>query len=156
MDSSSVLQFIFLVILIALSAFFSSAETALTTVNRVRVRTLIEEGNKRAVILQKILDNYSKMLSSILIGNNVVNLSASALTTTMAIKIWGNYAVSIATGVLTLVLLLCGEIVPKNAATLSSEKVSLAYARVIYTLMKLLTPLIFIVDRLSMKRFTRR
>ena len=63
MDSSSVLQFIFLVILIALSAFFSSAETALTTVNRVRVRTLIEEGNKRAVILQKILDNYSKMLS---------------------------------------------------------------------------------------------
>ena len=126
MDSSSVLQFIFLVILIALSAFFSSAETALTTVNRVRVRTLIEEGNKRAVILQKILDNYSKMLSSILIGNNVVNLSASALTTTMAIKIWGNYAVSIATGVLTLVLLLCGEIVPKNAATLSSEKVSLA------------------------------
>lgn len=113
MDSSSVLQFIFLVILIALSAFFSSAETALTTVNRVRVRTLIEEGNKRAVILQKILDNYSKMLSSILIGNNVVNLSASALTTTMAIKIWGNYAVSIATGVLTLVLLLCGEIVPK-------------------------------------------
>lgn len=150
MDSSSVLQFIFLVILIALSAFFSSAETALTTVNRVRVRTLIEDGNKRAVILQKILDNYSKMLSSILIGNNVVNLSASALTTTMAIKIWGNYAVSIATGVLTLVLLLCGEIVPKNAATLSSEKVSLAYARVIYTLMKLLTPLIFIVDRLSM------
>ncbi len=128
MDSSSVLQFIFLVILIALSAFFSSAETALTTVNRVRVRTLIEEGNKRAIILQKILDNYSKMLSSILIGNNVVNLSASALTTTMAIKIWGNYAVSIATGVLTLVLLLCGEIVPKNAATLNSEKVSLAYA----------------------------
>lgn len=116
----------------------------------MRVRTLIEEGNKRAIILQKILDNYSKMLSSILIGNNVVNLSASALTTTMAIKIWGNYAVSIATGVLTLVLLLCGEIVPKNAATLNSEKVSLAYARVIYTLMKLLTPLIFIVDRLSM------
>ena len=148
-DSSSVLQFVFLVVLIALSAFFSSAETALTTVNRVRVRTLIEEGNKRAVILQKILDNYSKMLSSILIGNNVVNLSASALTTTLAMKIWGNYAVSIATGILTLVVLLCGEIVPKNAATLSSEKISLAYARVVYTLMKLLTPLIFIVDRLS-------
>ena len=139
-DSSSVLQFVFLVVLIALSAFFSSAETALTTVNRVRVRTLIEEGNKRAVILQKILDNYSKMLSSILIGNNVVNLSASALTTTLAMKIWGNYAVSIATGILTLVVLLCGEIVPKNAATLSSEKISLAYARVVYTLMKLLTP----------------
>ena len=64
-------------------------------------------------------------------------------------KIWGNYAVSIATGVLTLVVLLCGEIVPKNAATLNAEKISLAYARIIYYLMKLLTPLIYIVDRLS-------
>ena len=149
MDSSSVLQFIFLIVLIALSAFFSSAETALTTVNRVRVRTLIGEGNRRAAVLQKVLDNYSKMLSSILIGNNVVNLSASALTTTLAMKLWGNYAVSIATGVLTLVVLLCGEIVPKNAATLNAEKISLAYARIIYYLMKLLTPLIYIVDRLS-------
>ena len=149
MDSSSVLQFVFLVVLIALSAFFSSAETALTTVNRVRVRTLIDEGNRRAAVLQKVLDNYSKMLSSILIGNNVVNLSASALTTTLAMKLWGNYAVSIATGVLTLVVLLCGEIVPKNAATLNAEKISLAYARIIYYLMKLLTPLIYIVDRLS-------
>ena len=149
MDSSSVLQFIFLIVLIALSAFFSSAETALTTVNRVRVRTLIDEGNRRAAVLQKVLDNYSKMLSSILIGNNVVNLYASALTTTLAMKLWGNYAVSIATGVLTLVVLLCGEIVPKNAATLNAEKISLAYARIIYYLMKLLTPLIYIVDRLS-------
>ena len=149
MDSSSVRQFIFLIFLIALSAFFSSAETALTTVNRVRVRTLIDEGNRRAAVLQKVLDNYSKMLSSILIGNNVVNLSASALTTTLAMKLWGNYAVSIATGVLTLVVLLCGEIVPKNAATLNAEKISLAYARIIYYLMKLLTPLIYIVDRLS-------
>ena len=149
MDSSSVLQFIFLIVLIALSAFFSSAETALTTVNRVLVRTLIDEGNRRAAVLQKVLDNYSKMLSSILIGNNVVNLSASALTTTLAMKLWGNYAVSIATGVLTLVVLLCGEIVPKNAATLNAEKISLAYARIIYYLMKLLTPLIYIVDRLS-------
>ena len=149
MDSSSVLQFIFLIFLIALSAFFSSAETALTTVNRVRVRTLIDEGNRRAAVLQKVLDNYSKMLSSILIGNNVVNLSASALTTTLAMKLWGNYAVSIATGVLTLVVLLCGEIVTKNAATLNAEKISLAYARIIYYLMKLLTPLIYIVDRLS-------
>ena len=86
MDSSSVLQLVILVILVALSAFFSSAETALTTVNRVRVRTLIEEGNKRAVILQKVLEHYSKMLSSIMNGNNVVNLSASALTTTLAME----------------------------------------------------------------------
>ncbi len=150
MDSSSVLQLVILVILVALSAFFSSAETALTTVNRVRVRTLIEEGNKRAVILQKVLEHYSKMLSSILIGNNVVNLSASALTTTLAMELWGNVAVSFATGILTLIILLFGEIIPKNAATLKAEAISLAYARTIYILMKLLTPVIFLVDRLSL------
>ena len=149
MDSSSVLQLVVLFVLLALSAFFSSAETALTTVNRVRVRTLIEEGNKRAIVLQKVLDNYSKMLSAILVGNNVVNLYASSLTTTLAMKIWGNYAVSIATGALTLAVLLFGEIVPKNAATLSSEKIALAYARIILFLMKVLTPIIFLVDKIS-------
>ncbi len=150
MDSSSVLQLVVLFVLLALSAFFSSAETALTTVNRVRVRTLIEEGNKRAMILQKVLDNYSKMLSAILVGNNVVNLYASSLTTTLALKLWGNYAVSIATGALTLAVLLFGEIVPKNAATLSAEKISLSYARIILFLMKVLTPVIFLVDKVSL------
>lgn len=149
MDSSSVLQLVVLFVLLALSAFFSSAETALTTVNRVRVRTLIEEGNKRAMVLQKVLDNYSKMLSAILVGNNVVNLYASSLTTTLAMKLWGNYAVSIATGALTLAVLLFGEIVPKNAATLSSEKIALSYARIILFLMKVLTPVIFLVDKIS-------
>ena len=150
MDSSSVLQLVVLFVLLALSAFFSSAETALTTVNRVRVRTLIEEGNKRAPVLQKVLDNYSKMLSAILVGNNVVNLSASSLTTTLAMRLWGNYAVSIATGILTLVVLLFGEIIPKNTATLNSEKVSLSYARVILFLMRILTPVIFLVDKTSL------
>lgn len=149
MDSSSVLQFIILIILIAFSAFFSSAETALSTVNRVRIRTLMEEGNKRAKTVQLILDNYSKMLSAILIGNNVVNLSASSLATTLTMRIWGNYAVSIGTGILTLVVLLFGEITPKSAAMIHSEKLSMLYAPVISFLMKLLTPVIFIVDKLA-------
>ena len=149
MDSSSVLQFIILIILIAFSAFFSSAETALSTVNRVRIRTLMEEGNKRAKTVQRILDNYSKMLSAILIGNNVVNLSASSLATTLTMRIWGNYAVSIGTGILTLVVLLFGEITPKSAAMIHSEKLSMLYAPVISFLMKLLTPVIFIVDKLA-------
>lgn len=143
----SVIQFIVLVILIILSAFFSSAETALTTVNRVRMRTLEEEGDKHAAKVNKILSNYSKMLSTILIGNNIVNISASALATTLAIKI--NLAVGIATGVLTIVILLCGEIVPKTWAMLCSEKLSLLYSGAIYALMQVLTPVIFIVDKLS-------
>ena len=147
MDTPGVIQLVSLIILIILSGFFSSAETALSTVNRVRMRTLEEEGNKRAVRVNRILENYSKMLSAILIGNNIVNLSASALATTLAMKI--NLAVGIATGILTIVVLLCGEIVPKTWAMPSSEKISLAYSGIIYCLMQLLTPVIFVVDKLS-------
>lgn len=149
MDTPGVIQLISLLLLLMLSGFFSSAETALTTVNKVRIRSLVEEGNKRAATTQKILDRYSKMLSTILIGNNIVNLSASSLTTTLAIKIWGNFAVGIATGILTFVLLIFGEILPKNLAMLYSEKISLAYCNIIYFLMTVFTPIIYIIDGLA-------
>ncbi len=149
MDTDSVIGFIVLFFLLLLSAFFSSAETALTTVNRVRIRTLTEEGNKRAIIVQGILDRYSKMLSTILVGNNIVNISASSLATTLALRIWGSYAVSIMTGALTLCVLLFGEITPKTWAMYNAEKISLAYAGVIHLLMLLFTPIIVIVDKLS-------
>ena len=147
MVDPSVIQLIVLAILIILSAFFSSAETALSTVNRVRMRTLEEEGNKRAAKVNKILSNYSKMLSTILIGNNIVNLSASALATTLAMQV--NLSVGIATGILTVVVLLCGEIVPKTWAMYCSERLSLLYSGIIYALMHLLTPVIIVVDFLS-------
>ncbi len=147
MDTSGVIQLIILVILIFLSAFFSSAETAFSTVNRVRMRALEEEGNKKAAKVNKILDRYSKMISTILIGNNIVNLSASSLATTLAIRI--SIPVGIMTGVLTLVVLLCGEIVPKTWAILYSEKLSLHYSGIIYALMHILTPVIFIVDKIA-------
>ena len=147
MDTPGVIQLVSLIVLVILSGFFSSAETALSTVNRVRMRALEEEGSKRAARVNKVLENYSKMLSTILIGNNIVNLSASALATTLAMRI--NLAVGIATGILTIVVLLCGEIIPKTWAMLSSEKISLAYSGVIYALMQLLTPVIFLVDKMS-------
>lgn len=147
MDTPGVIQSVTLIILVILSGFFSSAETALTTCNRVRMRALEEEGNRRAATVNKILDNYSKMLSTILIGNNIVNISASALATTLALRI--NLAVGIATGILTIVVLLFGEIVPKTWAMLSSEKLSLLYSGIIYGLMHLLTPVIYLVDKLS-------
>ena len=149
MDTTGVIQLLFLLLLIGMSAFFSSAETALTTVNKVRIKTLVDEGNKSAIIVQKILDRHSKMLSAILIGNNIVNISASSLATTMTIRYIGNYAVGITTGLMTLLVLLFGEILPKNTAMLFPEKISLAYARIIYFLIRLLTPLIFLVDQLS-------
>lgn len=99
--------------------------------------------------MQDILDHYSKMLSTILVGNNIVNISASSLATTIAIDLWGSHTVGIMTGVLTLAILLFGEITPKTWAMSNSEKIALAYAKIVYTLMFLFTPIIFIIDKLS-------
>lgn len=149
MDSPGVIQLVCVAVLVALSAFFSSAETALTTVNRVKVRSLAEEGDRRALVLQKVLDKNSKMISAILIGNNIVNISASSLTTVWVTKHFGSLAVGVGTGVLTLVVLLFGEIVPKSTAMIKAEKLALSDARIIYFLMQALTPVIFLVDKLS-------
>lgn len=148
MDSSDVTQLIILFILLLLSGFFSSAETALTTVNKIRMRSLAEEGNRRAETVLKLTENSGKLLSAILIGNNIVNLSASSLTTTLAYG-WGGTAVAIASGVLTLLILLFGEITPKTMASIHAEKLSLFYAPVIGLFMRLMTPVIFVVNSLS-------
>ena len=149
MDTASIIQLVTLIVLLGLSAFFSSAETSLTTINPIKIRALIDNGNARAVTLQKVTEQHGKMLSTILIGNNIVNISASSLATTMAIEIWGSYAVGIATGVLTLLVLLFGEILPKNAAMIKSESLALVYAPIIYALMFILTPVIFIIDHVA-------
>ncbi len=132
------------------SAFFSSAETALTTSNKIRLRSMAEEGNKRAKKVLEITDDSGKMLSAILIGNNIVNLSSASLATTLATKIFGNAGAGIATGILTLLVLIFGEISPKTFATIHSDKISLAYAGVIGWLMKLLTPAIYIINKLAL------
>ena len=147
MDTDGVIQLFSVFVLVLLSAFFSSAETSLTTANRVRLKTLADEGNRRAQTALDVLDKYGKMLSAILIGNNIVNLYASSLVTTLALKI--NLAVGIATGILTVVILLFGEIIPKNVAMIYSEKMALFYASIIAGLMKIMTPVIFLVDKLA-------
>lgn len=149
METSDVAQLIIIIVLIFLSGFFSSAETAFSTLNRVRMRNLEEEGSKKAARVNKILESYSKMLSAILIGNNIVNLTASSLTTAFVIGVCGNAYIGFGTGILTIVVLLGGEIIPKTWANLNSEKLALAYSSVIYALMKIMTPVIFIVDLLS-------
>ena len=125
MDSGSIFQIIILIILLLLSAFFSSAETALTTVNRIRMRSLAEDGNSRAACVLKVTDDSGKMLSAILIGNNIVNLSASSIATSLALDMWGSVGAGIATGILTLLILIFGEISPKTIATINEEHSSL-------------------------------
>ena len=148
MDSSDVSQLIILLILLGLSAFFSSAETALTTVNRMRIRGLADEGDKRAKTVMNITDNSSKMLSAILIGNNIVNLSAASLTTSLAYRLGGSM-IAMASALLTVLIILFGEITPKTMATLHAEKMSLAYAPVIHLYMKIMTPVIILINGLS-------
>ena len=150
MDSGDVAQLITILVLIFLSAFFSSAETALTTCNRIKMRTLAENGDARAKRVLRITDDSGKMLSAILVGNNIVNLTASSLTTSLATRVWGSVAVGIATGVLTLVVLIFGEISPKTLATIYADKIALFYSGVISLLMKILTPAIFIVNKMAM------
>ena len=148
MDTSAAGQIIVLIILLLLSAFFSSAETALTTSNKIKMRSLAEEGNKKASTVLDVTDNSGKMLSAILIGNNIVNLSASALTTTIAYELGGSY-VAIATAIITVLILIFGEIVPKTAASIKSEPLALAYAFPIKFIMILVTPISFIINALA-------
>ena len=155
MDPSDAIQVLVLLALIGLSAFFSSAETALVTVNKIRIRNLIDEGDRRALIISKLVEDQGKMLSAILIGNNIVNISASSLSTILVTR-WlagtglAAFAAGISTGVLTLTVLVFGEITPKTCATIHSEKIALSYARIVYTWMIVATPLIYVMNNLSM------
>ena len=149
MDGGSAIQLLVIVILLALSAFFSSAETALMACNKIRMKNLAEDGNKKAAKVLQVTENQPKMLSAILIGNNLVNLSASALATVFATNTFGSGAVGLSTGILTLLVLLFGEITPKGIASQKSDDIALAYAGYVYLLMQILTPVIYCINLLS-------
>lgn len=150
MGPSETGQLIAIIILLCLSAFFSSSETALTTVNQIRMRTFADNGDKRAARVLHVTGNPGKMLSAILIGNNIVNLSASSISTSLAIHLFGNTGAGIATGILTFLILIFGEVTPKTMATIKADSMSLTVAAPIGLLMKILTPVIFIINKLSL------
>lgn len=157
MDSGDAVKLITLLILLLLSAFFSSAETCLTTLSRIRVQSMADEKVKNADIVLKLKDNTPKMLSTILIGNNIVNLSASSLTTTFVISLarrsgmarYQSLYTGIGTGIITLLVLIIGEILPKTMATVRAEHLCLVYARPVYFLVVLFTPLSFLMNLIS-------
>ena len=157
MDSSDASKLLILFILLLFSAFFSSAETCLTTVNKMRLKSMADEGNKKAALVLKLISNQTKMLSSILIGNNIVNLSASSLATTFAINLAKKSGFSnatslitgAATGIITILVIIFGEILPKSIATMNADKMSLIYSKPIYTLTVILGPFAYIFDKFS-------
>ena len=144
-----VIKIVVLMILLVLSCFFSSAETALTVVNKIRIKALADGGDRRAKRVELINNDYQTMLTTILIGNNVVNLAASSLTTVMVTEFLSSAWIGVGTGVLTFVLLIFGEIVPKTVANAKSEKLALAYSGTILFLIRVLKIVVIIISAIS-------
>ena len=149
-DTDTLIRIIVLICLLVLSAFFSSAETALTAVSPIRIRNLLDQNpsDKRAAAVMRIIDDPSPMLGTILVANNAVNLSASAITASLAYRFGGKH-LALATGIITLLILVFGEITPKTIATIRTEKMALAYARPLIVLMTILTPIVFLINAIS-------
>ena len=139
------------ILLIALSALFSMSETAFMSVNKIRVRTLAEENNKKAKIVDSLLENQDRLLSSILVGNNLVNIGASSLTTSFVISLFGNEGtgVAIATGFVTLMILIFGEITPKSLATKNAESIAFGVCRFIKLITMICTPVVVVLNVIS-------
>lgn len=164
MDANSMGQIILLIVLIFFSALFSASETALMSLSKIRVRHMVESKVRGAKIVSKMIDNPNKLLSGILIGNNIVNIGASALATKLAMDFFGTAGVGIATAIMTVLVLIFGEITPKSLAANNAEKVSLKVSRLISMIIKLLNPIIiiftyitnFIIRMLSNKDSSRK
>lgn len=132
---------IILVILVLLSAFFSAAETAFTGVNRIRLKNMHEEGSKGAGYALKVIDKYDKCLTTILIGNNIVNIGTSSLATLLCVQLFADRGPVIATAATTVIVLIFGEITPKTIAKGNAEKMSIFFSRILWGLMFILTPI---------------
>jgi len=146
--SSSAL-FITLGLLILLSAFFSSSETGLMSLNRYRLKYLAEKGNRGAKLAQQLLERPDRLLGLILLGNNFVNILASAIATILALRYFGEAGIAIATGLLTFVILIFAEVAPKTLAALHPERIAFPAAYIYTPLLKTIYPLVYIVNSIA-------
>ncbi len=141
MDSASIGMIVALVILVMFSAYFSATETAFTSLNRIRMKTKADNGNRAAARALAISEEYDKMLTTILIGNNIVNISATTVATVLCTKWFHEYGPTVSTVALTIIILIFGEVSPKSLAKESPERWAMTAAPLLKVLMILLTPL---------------
>ena len=141
MDSASIGMIVALVILVAFSAYFSATETAFTSLNRIRMKTKADNGNRAAARALAISEEYDKMLTTILIGNNIVNISATTVATVLCTKWFHGYGPTVSTVALTIIILIFGEVSPKSLAKESPERWAMTAAPLLKVLMIVLTPL---------------
>ena len=145
MDGNTVITFLVLLILVLCSAFFSSAETAYTCLNRVRLKNMANSGNKRAEKVLALAEDYDRLISSILIGNNIVNILSTSLATALFVRLLGSSGVTVSTVVMTIAILLLGEVAPKSIARVMNEKLAFAFFPVLSLIVKVFTPLNFVM-----------
>lgn len=142
-------QIILLIILLIMSGFFSMSETALMALSKIRIRHMVDEGVRGSKLVEKLSQDPSKLLGAILIGNNIVNIGASALATSIAVKLIGPSGVGVVTVAMTILVLIFGEITPKSIAKQNSEKVSLFVSKPIGIIVKVFNPLVIVFTSIS-------
>lgn len=152
MDTPQIIQLLVIIFCVIMSAYFSATETAFSSLNKIRIKTLAEDGNKRAALVSKMADKYDTMLSSVLIGNNIVNILASSLATVFFIHLLTasgkeELGTTVSTIVVTVVILIFGEISPKTIAKRSPEKFAMFAAPLLHFLMIIFTPLSFLFQQ---------
>ena len=145
MDGNTAITFLVLLILVFCSAFFSSAETAYTCLNRVRLKNMANSGNKRAEKVLALAEDYDRLISSILIGNNIVNILSTSLATALFVRLLGSSGVTVSTVVMTIAILLLGEVAPKSFARVMNEKLAFAFFPVLSLIVRVFTPLNFVM-----------
>lgn len=150
-DNWIIIQIVALVVLLFISGFFSGSETALISVNKFRIKKLAEEEHKGARSAHHLLERPNRMLATILLGNNLVNVMAAAIATNLAIHFFGSAGIGIATGFMTLFILIFGEITPKGYATKNAEKVTLKAAGPINLMVTLLSPLVKLITAITQR-----
>ncbi len=149
MDSTggnTIIQIVMLVILLIGSGFFSASETALMSLSRIRIRHMQEEGVKGAKLVGKLTEDSGKLLSSILVGNNVVNIAATSISTSLFITLLGTQGVAVATAFMTILVLIFGEITPKTIAANNSEKIAILVSKPIKIIILILTPVVWVFN----------
>lgn len=150
MDSSGWLSYVLVVICVALSAFFSGSETALTSVNKTRLKSMAENGDKKAAKTLKLAEDYESMISTVLIGNNIVNIASSSIATLIFVAFLGSETGAlVSTIVMTIVVLICGEVLPKNYAKLNADSLALTVSGPVSVLIFIFKPLAVLLNVLS-------
>ena len=150
MDSDSIFLII-IIISIILSAYFSATETAFSTLNRIRIKNLAEKGNKKAQLVLDLTDNFDELISTVLIGNNVVNIAAASLSTLLFVKLLGQeVGATVSTVVITLTVLIFSEVSPKSIAKEAPEKFAMFSAPIISVLMVVFTPFNYFFQKMAL------